>query len=192
MADHDYDIRLMRSIRRIIRAVDLHSKALKQRTDFTTPQLVCLTALAQKGPLTLKGLSEAVDLSPSTALGIVDRLHAKGLVERRRGDKDRRQVMLSVTEAGQGSLLAAPYPLQHKLLDRFNELSELEQSTLTLGLERLVELLGARDLEASAILDVSPIPQEPAAAGSDSVQAEVTPETSSLSTSHDMPSGGIE
>lgn len=192
MAGHDYDIRLMRSIRRIIRAVDLHSKALKQRTDFTTPQLVCLTALAQKGPITLKGLSEAIDLSPSTALGIVDRLHAKGLVERRRGDKDRRQVMLSVTEAGQGSLLAAPYPLQHKLLDRFSELSELEQSTLTLGLERLVELLGARDLEASAILDVSPMPQEPADAEGESAQVESTSATPTSTALQDMPSGGIE
>lgn len=192
MANLDFDIRLMRSIRRIIRAVDLHSKALKQRTDFTTPQLVCLTALAQKGPITLKGLSEAIDLSPSTTLGIVDRLQAKGLVERRRGDRDRRQVMLSITEAGQGSLLAAPYPLQHKLLDRFRGLSELEQSTLTLGLERLVELLGARDLEASAILDVSPMPQESATGDSDLGQMGIAPETSTSRALQDMPSGGIE
>lgn len=192
MAGHDYDIRLMRSIRRIIRAVDLHSKALKQRTDFTTPQLVCLTALAQKGPVTLKGLSEAIDLSPSTTLGIVDRLHAKGLVERRRGEKDRRQVMLSVTEAGQGSLLAAPYPLQHRLLDRFSELSELEQSTLILGLERLVELLGARGLEASAILDVSPMPQESATADNHPDQVEDSQGSSLSTVLPDMVSGGIE
>ncbi len=159
MTGPDYDIRLMRAIRRVIRAVDLHSKSLKQRADFTTPQLVCLTALAQKGPLTLKALSESIDLSPSTVLGIVDRLHAKGLVERRRGDRDRRQVMLSITDAGQGALLSAPYPLQHTLLEGFHGLSELEQSTLTLAMERVVELLGARNLDAAAILDVAPLPE---------------------------------
>lgn len=149
----------MRAIRRVIRAVDLHSKSLKQRADFTTPQLVCLTALAQKGPLTLKGLSESIDLSPSTVLGIIDRLHAKGLVERRRGDRDRRQVMLSITDAGQGALLSAPYPLQHTLLEGFHGLSELEQTTLTLAMERVVELLGARNLDTAAILDVAPLPE---------------------------------
>lgn len=187
MTGPEYDIRLMRAIRRIIRAVDLHSKSLKQRADFTTPQLVCLTALAQKGPLTLKGLSESIDLSPSTVLGIVDRLHAKGLVERRRGDRDRRQVMLSINDAGQGALLSAPYPLQHTLLEGFHGLSELEQSTLTLAMERVVELLGARNLDTAAILDVAPLPENrPTAA------EEPLPVTDGMSDSRVVPLHGTD
>ena len=51
----------------------------------------------------------------------------------------------------------APFPLQHRLLEKFKTLSELEQSTLALALERVVELMGAGSIDASAILDVDPI-----------------------------------
>lgn len=152
-----YEIRLLRAIRRVIRAVDLHSKMLQQAQDITSPQLICLMTLLRQGPLTLKALSQAVDLSPSTIVGIVDRLEDKGLVTRMRNTSDRRQVMVSITVQGQSAAQRAPFPLQDRLVTSFRELPELERATLTLAFERVVALMGAGEIDASAILDTAPI-----------------------------------
>lgn len=153
----NYDVRMLRSIRRIIRAVDMHSKMLQQAQDITAPQLVCLLTLVRQGPLTVKALSQAIDLSPSTTVGVIDRLEAKGLAMRTRSASDRRQVMVSVTVQGEATAQRAPFPLQNRLVEGFRGLPELEQATLTLALERLVTLMAAGDIDASAILDLAPI-----------------------------------
>lgn len=153
----NYEVRMLRAIRRVIRAVDMHSKMLQQAQDITAPQLVCLMSLVSKGPLTIKALSQAIDLSPSTTVGVVDRLEAKGLATRTRSEADRRQVLVSVTVAGEAAARRAPFPLQNRLVERYRELPELEQATLALALERVVALMGAGEIDASAILDSAPI-----------------------------------
>lgn len=152
-----YEVRMLRSIRRIIRAVDMHSKMLQQAQDITAPQLICLLTLVRQGSLTIKALSEDIDLSPSTTVGVVDRLEAKGLVTRTRSETDRRQVMVSVTVQGEAVAKRSPFPLQNRLVEGFRNLPELEQATLTLALERLVSLMAAGEIDASAILDLAPI-----------------------------------
>lgn len=160
----NYELRMLRSIRRIIRAVDMHSKMLQQAQDITAPQLVCLLALVRQGPLTLKALSQAIDLSPSTTVGVVDRLEVKGFAVRTRSESDRRQVMVSVTVDGEAAARRAPFPLQNRLVERFRDLPELEQATLALSLERLVGLMGAGEIDASAILDLAPFAEAQAPA----------------------------
>lgn len=161
----NYEVRMLRSIRRIIRAVDMHSKMLQQAQDITAPQLVCLLTLVRMGPLTVKALSQAIDLSPSTTVGVVDRLETKGFVLRTRSETDRRQVQISVTVAGETAAQRAPFPLQNRLVEGFRHLPELEQATLTLALERLVGLMAASDIDASAILHLAPITEPTPEAG---------------------------
>lgn len=156
-ATPDYDLRILRAIRRIIRAVDLHSKGLQAGQDITTPQLVCLMEVVNIGPCTSTALSKAVDLSPSTLVGILDRLQDKGLVTRTRSAEDRRAVRIEATDAGRALVVSAPSPLQNRLASSLAGLPELEQATLALALERVVELMGAGRLDASAILDIGPM-----------------------------------
>lgn len=151
------DTRVLRAIRRIIRAVDMHSRTLQQARDITSPQLACLLALARLGPLTLKALSQAIDLSPSTTVGIVDRLAAKGLVERARSRTDRRQVHVAATTAGLALAQQSPSPLQDGLLARLGALPAAEQLQLASTLERLAGLMGADAIDASALLDPAAI-----------------------------------
>lgn len=151
------DVRVLRALRRIIRAVDMHSKLLQQSQDITAPQLVCLLALVRQGPLTIKALSQAIDLSPSTTVGVVDRLAAKGLAERSRSAADRRQVLVSATLAGRQMARQAPSPLQNRLVEQLAAITTGEQLVLARSLERLVELMGAADIDASAILDLAPL-----------------------------------
>lgn len=148
-----YDRRILTAIRRIIRSVDIYSHKLGLTCGVTVPQLSCLLRIAEVGPLTLKDLSAAVDLSPSTLVGIVDRLEQKGLVQRTRSTEDRRQVLITATEEGIILASESPSPLQDKLALALQDLPELERAAITLSIERIVELMEIRQVDAAPILD---------------------------------------
>jgi DNA-binding MarR family transcriptional regulator len=59
-----------------------------------------LFLLENDGPLPMRGLAEAMDVSQASATGIVDRMEQRGLVERRRDEGDRRVVLVAVTDEG--------------------------------------------------------------------------------------------
>ena len=71
-----YDLRVLQALRRIIRAVDLHSRKLLAQHRITGPQLVCLLAVEENQPVTGSAIARHVHLSPSTVIGILDRLEA--------------------------------------------------------------------------------------------------------------------
>ncbi len=148
-----YELRVRRSLRRIIRAVEIHSKKLVHSHKITGPQLGCLAALKENGPLTTSKLAHAIYLSPSTIVGIIDRLEEKGLVVRQRGSKDRRQVQVCLTEGGEQRLDKAPSALQDTLFEALKGLPELEQGSITLALEKIVHLMEAKKIEASPVLE---------------------------------------
>jgi DNA-binding MarR family transcriptional regulator len=152
-----YDLRILRSLRRIIRCVDLYSKQLSVSNQITTPQLVCLLAVVNNGPLTATAISREVHLSASTVVGILDRLEEKGLITRIRDRNDRRVVQVSATGAGVALSRQAPSPLQKTLANALNTLPELEQATIALSLERIVALMEAQGIDASPILATGPI-----------------------------------
>ncbi|MGH9101383.1 MAG: MarR family winged helix-turn-helix transcriptional regulator [Acidimicrobiales bacterium] len=68
--------------------------------DVTLPQYRAMVVLAGQGPQGVAALAGALGVSPSTATRMCDRLVRKGLVRRRAGRQDRRQVRLALTEAG--------------------------------------------------------------------------------------------
>ena len=66
----------------------------------TIAQYRALVVLASRGPRRIVDLAEALDVAPSTAGRMCDRLVRKGLVRRHRARGDRRVVVVSVTPAG--------------------------------------------------------------------------------------------
>ncbi|MGB3287944.1 MAG: MarR family transcriptional regulator [Burkholderiaceae bacterium] len=161
-ADQHYDLRILRALRRITRSVALHSRQLAACSNITAPQLVCLRAVIERGPLTATAISREIHVSASTVVGILDRLEDKGLVRRERGREDRRIVFITATEAGIKLAHETPSPLQKKLADALNALPEGERATMTASLERIVDLMESDGVAtgeapgeaASPILDV--------------------------------------
>jgi len=157
-----YDLRILRALRRITRSVALHSRQLAAYSNITAPQLICLRAVIEHGPLTATAISREIHLSASTVVGILDRLEDKGLINRERGREDRRIVFVTATQAGIKLAHDTPSPLQKKLADALNALPEHEQVSITMSLERIVDLMesdGVAPQEpsgelASPILDV--------------------------------------
>lgn len=145
--------RVLRAIRRIIRAVDLYSHRLTSDCGITIPQLACLTRVVEDGPLSLKSLAAAVDLSPSTLVGIVDRLERKGLLRRERSARDRRQVVITATESGVTLTAASPSPLHDRLARSLQQLPENEREVIAGSLERVVSMMAISSVDAAPILE---------------------------------------
>ena len=83
-------------------------KPLLDEMGITYPQFLVLTALNDEGTLTVGGLAARLGLEPSTITPLVKRLEAAGLVSRKRGLKDERQVEVSLTEAGADVIARTP------------------------------------------------------------------------------------
>ncbi len=157
-----YELRILQSLRQMIRAIEIHSRKLTQTCQITGPQLSCLLALREHGELTTTTLANTLYLSPSTVVGIVDRLEEKGLVSRRRSNQDRRQVQIAITAAGRELTSSTPSPLQETLVESLRALPESEQIAITQALEKVVDLMQARKIDAAPMLETGPIFMAPA------------------------------
>lgn len=85
---------------RLLVAVSARSLASAEER-VTLPQFRMLVVLASYGETKLVTLAEALAVNPSTALRMVERLSAAGLVSRRVNPASRREVALRLTRAGQ-------------------------------------------------------------------------------------------
>lgn len=140
------------SLRKIIQAISLHSKDLNKRYGLTGPQLMILNEISNQEWMSVSGLARCISLSQATTTDILIRLEKKGLVERIRDDKDRRRVKVGITPKCEEILSNAPPPLQETFVERYSSLTEWEQLMILSALERLVELMSAGKIDASAVL----------------------------------------
>lgn len=74
-------------------------------------------------------------------VGIVDRLEEKELVRRERDTRDRRNVYVTVTAAGQALVDNAPSALPQGFASALSALPENDQHTLVVVLEQFATLL---------------------------------------------------
>ncbi len=138
-----YDESILNSLRRITRAIDVYSRKLAATYKLTAPQLVCLRYLDRFGPHTPSELAREAALSQATVTGILDRLESRGLVERRRDNKDRRRISIYLTSEGRRLSQAAPTPLQELFAARLAELPAEEQAGIDRILGQVAEMMGA-------------------------------------------------
>lgn len=125
---HKQEMRLLlKSFRRISHALDVQSRQINRAVGLTLPQLVVLGCVRDLGEVTSRAISREADLTPATVVGILDKLEAKGLIERYRSTRDRRIVHTRLTEAGLQALDAAPPPLGYAFEAAFQGLSTAEQ-----------------------------------------------------------------
>jgi DNA-binding MarR family transcriptional regulator len=75
------------------------SRAELARSGLTGNQLNLVSLLGRSGPRSLGELSQQLELSQSTVSGMVDRLQARGIVERTSSPEDRRVTRVSLTDA---------------------------------------------------------------------------------------------
>ncbi|MBA6377882.1 MULTISPECIES: MarR family winged helix-turn-helix transcriptional regulator [unclassified Colwellia] len=145
---------LLIALRKVIRAIDLHSKHLNKTSGLTSPQLLIMLEIDKVSGINSSQVAKNVNLSAATVTNILDRLENKGLVSRVRSTQDKRRVSLYLTEDGQALLLNAPQALQEHFIDKFSNLAQWEQSQLLSSMERLAGMMDANEIDAAPLLEL--------------------------------------
>jgi DNA-binding MarR family transcriptional regulator len=156
---------ILTALRRIMRAVDLHSKKLEREFGLTVPQILVLQALDEAGGLPVSELARRVSLSQATVTSILDRLGRKELLKRERDAPDRRVVTVSLTAAGARRVRHLPGLLQENFVIRFDRLEAWEQSMLTAAVQRIAAMLDPGLADASPILQSGELAADPSGGG---------------------------
>jgi DNA-binding MarR family transcriptional regulator len=118
-----------------------YTKALEKTHRVTSPQLSCLLALYENGPLPPSQIGRHIMVNSSTVTGIIDRLERKGLVERSRTSRDRRVITISLTKEGSMLVEKAPLPVQNKIVAGMRKLTSEEIEEIIQSLTRLTGML---------------------------------------------------
>ncbi|WP_099867326.1 MarR family winged helix-turn-helix transcriptional regulator [Pararhizobium haloflavum] len=145
------------ALRRILRASDHHAKALSRRTGLTTPQWIVLQILGEVGETTPKEIAARARISQATVTALLDKLQSRGLTQRTRGQTDRRQVWITLTDSGRATMASAPDALQQMFAVKFEALPDWQQAMLVASLEHVASLLNAAEIDAAPLLDSAAI-----------------------------------
>ncbi|MGH3241755.1 MAG: MarR family transcriptional regulator, partial [Spirillospora sp.] len=86
---------------RLLVAISVRSLAAVEDA-VTLPQFRLLVVLSTRGPLKLVTLAGLLEVNPSTAMRMVDRLAAAGLLDRQASPDSGREVRIQLTAAGRG------------------------------------------------------------------------------------------
>ena len=150
------------ALRRIIRAIDIHSRKLMQTSGLTGPQLLVLQILSRKGEaIPIVELADSISLSQGTVTSILERLLKKALIEKTRSSIDKRKVYVSLTAAGKDALSRAPTPLQEHFVSSFQKLQDWEQTLILSSLQRVGQMMNASNIDVAPILDTQPVIEAP-------------------------------
>jgi DNA-binding MarR family transcriptional regulator len=155
---------LLNLLRKITQAVDLHSKYLNKHFGLTGPQLGILQELSG-GEKTVSELARAISLSQGTVTDIIHRLENKNLIVKRRGDRDKRQVLIALSERCKDLLALAPPPLQETFMNYFSQIEEWEQLMILSAMHRIVRMMSVQSADAASRPACDPIPERRRAAG---------------------------
>jgi len=145
---------LLIALRKVIRAIGLHSKHLNKTSGLTSPQLIIMQEIDKASGVNSSQVAKNVNLSAATVTNIIDRLESKNLVSRVRNTQDKRKVSLYLTENGKALLLKAPQALQEHFIENFANLAQWEQSQLLSSVERLADMMNANEIDAAPLLEL--------------------------------------
>ncbi len=148
------------ALRRILRATEIYARDLAHQAQLTPSQLRLLQVVAEASAKPTD-IAQRMGVSQATVTALVDKLAARGLVERRASERDRRQSFVCVTEAGQGIVDNIPDALQQRYVRAFAGLADWEQAQLVASLERVAAMLDAEAIDASPILTSGDISHAP-------------------------------
>lgn len=132
---------LVRSMRRIAQSIDVRSREIARQSGLTLPQLIVLQSIQSLGEVTTQAISRDAAMSAPTVVGVLDKLEAKGMVERYRSTRDRRVVHSRLTDVGRAALDSSPDLLSNNFITAFSQLPSTRRTELAHALDALAELM---------------------------------------------------
>jgi DNA-binding MarR family transcriptional regulator len=149
------------ALRRIVRAIDQHSRRLAQEFGLTGPQVVLLRELVRNGEMHVAELAENISLSHATVTDILNRLEKRGLIGRTRSLTDRRRIMVTATAEAKRLIKQSPPLLQEQFSNQLANLQDWELAQTLSVLQRVALMMDARQVDASPLLATGSVTAEP-------------------------------
>jgi len=125
-------------------------KRLREQS-ISTGKLHVLMGLAALGPLTMSRVAELRDVSLPNATAIVNRMEESGLVERIRDVRDRRVVVVRLTEAGRNVVAELDFVRRRQLVQVMDAMAPADRMHFAEGIRAFSRTLTA--LAASGSVD---------------------------------------
>ena len=157
LVNEQHEAEIVSALRRIVRAIDLRSRRLFEKSGLTGPQLLVLREASRMSGASISSVARAVELSQPTVSGIIDRLERRGFVRRARAAEDRRAVNVVVTPEGGRALRDAPSLLQDGFRSELSRLEEWERTQLLSTLQHVAAMMDAEEIDAAPVLTTGPI-----------------------------------
>ena len=110
------------SLRQILRATELSSRALAKQCRLTPSQLIMMQIIRNWNGASPGYLAKEVSLTQATITALIDKLEERGLAYRERDEDDKRRVFVKLTEDGLRILDEAPDSLQQRFEAGFSKL----------------------------------------------------------------------
>ena len=153
---------IVRSIRRLVRAVYLDSQKISKRYGLTGPQSSVLRNLLNNGSMSSADLSRNLFVTPSNITGIIDRLEKKQFVERIKKEGDRRVALITLTQTGQELSKTLPDPIMKKFITQLADLEPEHVQLLAMAMNQILNLIDTEDIEEETLeLGGEPVSIEP-------------------------------
>ena len=152
-----YEENILLNVRKIMRAIDMHSSYLARRYGLTSPQLICLKKLSEIKESTPGRLAKEVNLSHATVTGIINRLEKKALLQRARSTDDGRSFIIKLTDKGISMIKSSPSMLQDKFMHELSKLAAWEKTMILSSLQRVTSILDVESIEAAPVLTTGPV-----------------------------------
>jgi DNA-binding MarR family transcriptional regulator len=148
----DVEQQVIAALRRITRAIDLHSRLLLQKHGLSSPQLAALQVIQRMQPICAGTLARELRLSYGTVSGILGRLEKRLLIHRMRGAQDRRSVLVELTDTGAKVIEEAPSLLQDRFRWELSRLQQWERTTILATLQRIAAMMEPERIQAVPVL----------------------------------------
>ena len=152
MAD-DEGMRILNSIRQLVRALRLFDREAQTKYGVTAAQMFVLHAIEQEEGLSLNALAARTATDQSSASVVVQRLVEAGYVLRTALPSDRRRIELRLTPKGRGVIRKAPPPAQQKILATVADMPARDRKALAELLENFVQEFGVRGKKSPMLFE---------------------------------------
>lgn len=110
--------------------------------DITLPQYRALVVLTTRGPQRAADLAASLEVTPSTASRMIDRLARKHLIRRTRLQDDRRAIRIHLTEAGRQVVAQVTDRRRSEIEAILEQLPSKGRKALTAALRAFAEAAG--------------------------------------------------
>ena len=126
-------------------SIGLLLRRMRQRApegELTLPESAAMTRLSRCGPTTSSALAKLEQISPQSIGATLQSLEAKGLITRAPDPDDGRRVILSLTDAGRGTVHSKRSARTEQLTRALAKMSADERSRLLAAVPVLERLSG--------------------------------------------------